>query len=119
MVGFAGARDGMEDRIGELTSYDRGHLHDPLEVVLNPVHSCGDDTLDRIGDLDFGRLQGEDVLPETDQVGSTFIAPTSLWTFSGQGPPACIVFERNKAFSGPTMYAQAASSTPQTRRPRK
>ena len=58
-VGFellSHAGDGLQDAKGELPADHRGHLHDPLEVLLQPVHAGGDDPLDGVGHLDLGRL---------------------------------------------------------------
>jgi hypothetical protein len=65
--------------------------HTPKTEIASPTYSRDDDS-------QCCRHE----LPEAAQVGSTFVAPTSVWKLSDQGLPACIEFKRNKAFSGPT-----------------
>ena len=48
--------DGLQDAEGEVPADHRGHLHDPLQVLLQPVHPGGDDPLDGVGNGHFRKL---------------------------------------------------------------
>jgi len=45
-----------KDTIGKFPAYDRGDLHDSLEIIFDPVHTGRDDSLNRVWHLDLGRL---------------------------------------------------------------
>ena len=46
--------NGMQDAIGKIPANYRGHLHGPLDVVFQPVHTCGNNALNRVRDINMG-----------------------------------------------------------------